>query len=769
MSGTGGGTKQDIAELVRSHGADALRRELEQMGLGLDNRRRLKCPFSCVHKGPNRDKDAEFFPSGHPRVHCFACNERGDLLDILQLRGLSREDALAQLRGTEAPRPAPALRVVPAPVPVDDPDKLKPAQVKQLWDAMALEDAQGIDYLQRRGLGEAVELGLVRFATEQHPDKGVKYHARSGYRVAALLSDVSGNPRGVQIRAVREVSSKDPKIKSVKGSVTGRAFFGHPGLIESEPVVAVAEGLADTLALAGWVGERPGVAVVGAAGKNALPRLADELELHAVPLEGKYFVLFPQNDAPTNLSRREFTTLAQRLRRLGARVAIANTNKEFKDLAEWLQAKPDQDWPPEELRKVILPEPGDDTPRDSLPVIPDGCAVPVPRQVKAELYRQDFTTLCALLDDAASRESIMGPGELTWCEMTWFARVGGRRIEEVDLSSIRLGLEAHGRSTDAKPLKFSKAEIAEALTVLARRQLVHPVRDWLRSLKWDGHQRIETELPLLFGHEAGSFEAMLLKRWMVSAVARAMKPGTKVDTVLVLIGEQGARKSSFFDCMGGEWFTDAPVQVGDTTGMMIMREKWIVEWAELEAMRRARDQESIKAFLSQRVDFFRAPYLAKPSEAPRHCVIVGTSNNEEFLHDPTGSRRFWPIRVLQRIDIDWVKQAREQLWAEAVALWAAGEQLFLTEAEDAQLAERNQEHQSQDIWFDPIADYLQQNGLMTEITSAQVLHEALGKDVDEWSEGDARRVARILQQLGWKLGRRLQYGGRCRRAYVRPA
>lgn len=766
---TPGGGRIDIDALLRGLGAEALRREAEAMGLSLKGDR-LRCPFQgCADKGPDRDRDAQLFATGKPRVFCFACSQGGDLLDLVQLaRGLSRQEALAALQGVPMPaRPPPQLRVVGSRPPSDEEGKLSPAEVKRIWDSLAETDTQAVDYLQGRGLDDAGELGLVRFATEEHPNGGVKAQARKGYRIAALLTDVVGNPRGIQLRLVRAPRAREPKIMSVKGSSSSRAFFGQPDSIEAEPIVAVAEGLADTLALGLWTKDRAGVAAVGAAGKGALARLAEELADSGIAVTGKYFVLFPQNDRPKNQSRKEFVRLGQLLKQQGARVVFAATPDEFKDLAEWLQARPDTEWPPPELRKAVLPEPGEDTPRPDAPVLPTGSAVPVPGRVTAEVYRQDFTTLCALLDDPLTREAVIGPGELTWCEMTCSPRVGGRRLAESDLAAVRLGLEAQGRSTDGKPLKFGVGDIAQALSMLARRRTTHPVRDYLQRLTWDGKERLELELPQLLGHQAAGLEARLLFRWFLSAVARAMRPGCKVDTVLVLIGDQGTRKSSFFDALGGEWFTDAPVAVGDTDGMMVMREKWIVEWAELDAMRRARDQESIKAFLSARVDFFRAPYARAPSEAPRHSVIVGTSNNPQFLHDSTGNRRFWPVEVLQRIDIDWVRAHREQLWAEAVASYRKGEQWWLTDEEDELLRDVHKQHEVHDAWHDVIGDWCESH-FQTEVTAAQVLHEALKKDVDSWSDGDAKRVAKVLQALGWKPSKRLTYQGRMRRGYARP-
>lgn len=759
----------EIDELVRNLGPDALRHEAEVMGLSPKGNR-IRCPFpGCVDKGADRERDAQLYGGNHPRIFCFACSTGGDVVDLVQLgRGLTRHEAILALTGGTAPPARPQLHVVGRPPPAEDPDKLAPTDVRRIWDALEQHDTQGEDYLRGRGLEEALELGMVRFATEQHPTGGVKAQARRGYRVAVLMTDVVGNPRGIQTRLVREPHGREPKILSVKGSATTRAFFGEPDRIEASPIVAVAEGLADTLALSAWARGRTEVAVVGAAGKGALPRLADELRDAGIQLEGKYFALFPQNDRPKNGSRMEFRRLGQLLKQLGAHVVMVSTHEEFKDLAEWLQARLDTEWPPPELQRAFLPEPGDDSPRDALPVMSPGLAVPIPASIQADVYRQDFTTLCALLDDAVTREAVMGRGELTWCEMSWFARVGGRRLEEVDLSTIRLGLEAQGRSTDGKPLKFTEQEIAKALAVIARRKTVHPVRDWLvSSLRWDGKHRIETDLAALLGHEAGGFEARLLKRWTLSAIARAMVPGCKVDTVLVLVGDQGTRKSTFFDVLGGEWFTDAPVNVGDTDGMMIMREKWIVEWAELDAMRRARDQESIKAFITARIDFFRAPYLRKPSEAPRHCVIVGTTNNRQFLHDPSGNRRFWPIEVRQRIDIAWLRANREQLWAEARALHAAGEQWWLDDDEEVELRAVHVEHEVQDPWTDLVRDWLDQHRVLGEVTVAHLLLEALKHDMDQVNPAIAVRVGRVMATLGWGRARRRRDGAR-EWVYVRP-
>jgi putative DNA primase/helicase len=401
-------------------------------------------------------------------------------------------------------------------------------------------------------------------------------------------------------------------------------------------------------------------------------------------------------------------------------------------------------------------------------VLPAGAGVPMPAQYSTERFDSDFTTLLALLDDPVHREAIMGRGELTWCEMRQHPRIGGRPVLETDYPKIRAGLEGFRRASDGKPLRFSLADIASAVPMLASRRTVHPVREWLSGLTWDGVPRVG-QLAIALGQAPDSFAATLLRRWLISAVARPMTPGCKVDTVLVLIGQQGAGKSTFFSTLAGEaWHTDSRVDVADKDGKLVMRQVWVVEWAELEAMRRAKDQEAIKAFLSARVDVFRRPYAREVQEAPRHCVVVGTTNNKEFLFDATGSRRFWPVQLTARVDLQWVRAHREQLWAEAVAAFRAGEQWWLTPEEDEALALQNAEHEAQDIWTDPVRDWLEEHRALQEVQVGQMLKLALNRDLENWSRVDEMRVSAILRQLGWTGPHRPRREGGRSRVWRRP-
>ncbi|MDP2270933.1 MAG: VapE family protein [Archangium sp.] len=784
MSVPGGG---DITELLRRLGADALIHELERAGHS-PRSMRSKCPWvGCEHKGKDRERDAQLYAGkdGHYRVHCHACDRKGDLIDLFErTRGWNRGEAIAHLKGVPVPeRPRPELRVV-GNTPPEDEGKLRPSEVQRLWDALGPDSQAGRAYLEGRGLGDAIDAKLVRFTNDDSPDKQLSSLARRGYRVAALTYDVVGQPRGLQARLVKEPKANEPKIMSVKGSVTGRAFFGEPGRIEESHFIAVAEGLADTLALSLWVEGK--AVVVGAAGKGSLGTLAVELEGAGIDVTGKLFALFPQNDRPELKSHQQFLRLKQLLHARGARTCSVKTPEQYADLAEWRRAKPEVQWPPPEVQLAYGDQPGDDQERKT--VLPDGQALPMRKEYRTDKYAQNLTTLTSLFDDPSSREALLlSREELSFCKMTTRLRVGGREVVEEDFTKIRVNIEQFARSTDNKPLQFSESDIEKVLTMLAARNQVHEVQRWLGSLPaWDQKLRLEADLANILGHETSGLAARLLRRWMVSAVARAMEPGCKVDTVLILTGKGGGKKSTFFDALGGQWFTDADIVPGDKDGMLKMRQAWIVEWGELESMKRSRSGDATKKFLSTRVDLFRAPYGKDTRRAPRHCVFGGTSNDTEILNDSTGTRRYWPIEVLvPKINVKWLRENREQLFAEALALYSGGlgcpacatdedgrcadHRWWLTDEEDHQLEQNNRDFEvDEHPWLGLIENWLTwpEINRLEFITTGQVMKAALRIKEEDWSNADAKTVAASLKRLGWRNGRD-SIGSR-QRGWLRP-
>jgi putative DNA primase/helicase len=230
----------------------------------------------------------------------------------------------------------------------------------------------------------------------------------------------------------------------------------------------------------------------------------------------------------------------------------------------------------------------------------------------------------------------------------------------------------------------------------------HPVRDYLAGLKWDATQRLPTLLSRYFGAEQSDYLAAVGTAWMVSAIARIMRPGCQADYMMVLEGSQGARKSSALrELFSDEWFTDARVTLNDE-GLKKLQGKWCIELAELESFR-GKAATEIKAFITSRVDNFRASYGRRPQDYPRSCVMAGTTNEREYLVDRTGNRRFWPV-LCGTIDLAQLRHDRDQLWAEAVSRYESGEHWWLDDETVARAEQRKRE--LREPWFELIGDWL---------------------------------------------------------------
>ncbi len=222
-----------------------------------------------------------------------------------------------------------------------------------------------------------------------------------------------------------------------------------------------------------------------------------------------------------------------------------------------------------------------------------------------------------------------------------------------------------------RELNVTPMTVGRSAGAVAREITVHPVRDHLGAITWDGVPRIEAWACRYLGAEDTAFNRSVGGLWLISAVARIFRPGVKADHMLVLEGPQGARKSTALKILAGEdWFTDELPDLGSKDAAMHMQGVWIIEIAEIDAIGKA-EVSRIKAFLTRTTDRFRPPFGCYTIDVPRQCVFAGTVNPDTYLRDETGNRQFWPVRR-GTIDIDALARDRDQLWAEAVARFRTG-------------------------------------------------------------------------------------------------
>lgn len=271
-------------------------------------------------------------------------------------------------------------------------------------------------------------------------------------------------------------------------------------------------------------------------------------------------------------------------------------------------------------------------------------------------------------DEFANR--IVVTKDLPWREMKV-----SRDWTDRDDSGLRHFLESkYGLTGNLK--------IEDARNLMFEANKVHPVRDYLKGLEWDGVQRLETCLIDYLGAADTEYTRAVTKLHLVAAVARILKPGTKYDVMLTLKGPQGTFKSTFIRLLcGNEWFTDSLETVRGKEAAELLQGFWHVEMGELNATRKA-DREAIKLFLSKTEDAYRMPYGRNTSRFKRQCVFWGSTNESGFLRDPTGERRQHPVEVCVRERTKKVlgdlEDERDQIWAEAVETYKKGFVLDLT-------------------------------------------------------------------------------------------
>lgn len=363
-----------------------------------------------------------------------------------------------------------------------------------------------------------------------------------------------------------------------------------------------------------------------------------------------------------------------------------------------------------------------------------------------------LSVLSALFRHPALCQRFFGAPKLRFNELKGKVEAGKTTVSEGDYLSAQEKIEhAIGTvPTRGKPPRapFPPESIEAAVRNVAFGNAYNPVKDYLESsaVDWDGEQRLGQAAKKLFG-SAGTSESTMLQKWFFSAVERGLFPGHKADQMLVLAGPQSYGKSKFVRSLSpdGSWCAAGQIEMDDKAGPEKISRKWLYEMPEADHYFRGREAEVVKAFLSRTHDHFRAPYDREPRDYPRRCLVVGTTNSKAFLRDPSGSRRFWILRIERKIDLVWLNEFRDQLWGEATKRWC-NESWIPTDEETEAFGKVAAGYQVEHPWTEQVRGYLIGR---EEVTLADILTGCLGLQTYHHNDSSGHVVRGILEYAGW--------------------
>lgn len=349
-------------------------------------------------------------------------------------------------------------------------------------------------------------------------------------------------------------------------------------------------------------------------------------------------------------------------------------------------------------------------------------------------------------------------GRLRFNAMNLYPYLDGEQVCDSDLTEIRVQIEREWYLAVGQPMA------AEAVRLAAEAEPYDPRVDWLNTLPaWDGVKRIDKVPETFFGVKSALYSAYV-KCFLLAAVRRVLEPGCLVHTVIVLVGPQGFKKSTFFRVLFAPWFSDTRIDVTSPREAAIQGAgAWVHEFGEVEEFTLYREDTRLKNWITSEKDTIRRPYAVTTEEVLRSFIAVGTTNEPLYLSDRTGtgSRRWHTIPVTKRIDAAELARWRDQLFAEALHLHAKGELHYLTDDEDALREVAAASNYQDDPWDSLLTRYVADNDNLYTVKVAGVprlaipterlLVAALGLEKGKAASHDARHLRVCMGRLGWTL------------------
>lgn len=338
-------------------------------------------------------------------------------------------------------------------------------------------------------------------------------------------------------------------------------------------------------------------------------------------------------------------------------------------------------------------------------------------------------------------------GSLHYNEFSDLIYYRDRIITDSDIIGIKAQLEGEFDG------KVASADVFDAVVLTAQRHSIHPVRQYLAGLRWDGIERIKYFFSDHCGTPNDEYHQGAAIAHFISAVKRIAEPGCQVDLMVVLESNQGWGKTSLWNALYGDWYREVTESLSSKDFFQCLRGAWCADFGEMHQIRKA-DVERYKQIITIRSDSYRPSYGRCVKVFPRECIFVGGTNQEQWLTDATGGRRFLPVRLAKRVDVRLVAEARDQLFAEAVATLPRSEALRWWEVDGAE--QHQGERMEVDPWAERIESALEDKAFLLRgvaqyyVTVPHIMTECLGLPTSDHSKRDAGRVRDILKLLGWE-------------------